>query len=238
MSRLVLTIAGTLLLLISGASAQAPSPEAMSAARKLVVTLKIADQYRALLPQLLLKLRPWVAQDRPEIERDYDAVTAPGSEIYTPALTSMIDQVAALYAQSFSIDELRQIEAFYVQPAGKKLLEKSDALAQASAQIGQDVGQKTADELKQRLIEALRQKGHKLRASTDSASEPTPCPSCWLTSQEGSRRPSGAGRPGRQGLRRAACNSPTGLWTPRASSPGTDTCCAPCGRLRVSCRCR
>ena len=94
MSRLVLTIAGTLLLLISGASAQAPSPEAMSAARKLVVTLKIADQYRALLPQLLLKLRPVVAQDRPEIERDYDAVTAPGSEIYTPALTSMLDQVA------------------------------------------------------------------------------------------------------------------------------------------------
>lgn len=158
MSRLVLMIAGALLLLICGASAQAPSPEVMSAARKLVVTLKIADQYRALLPQLLLKLRPVVAQDRPEIERDYDAVTAPGSEIYTPALNSMVDQVSALYAQSFSIDELRQIEAFYVQPAGKKLLEKSDALAQASAQIGQ----KTADELKQRLIEALRQKGHKL----------------------------------------------------------------------------
>jgi uncharacterized protein len=162
MSRRLLTIAGALLLLICDAAAQAPSPEAMSAARKLVVTLKIADQYRALLPQLLLKLRPVVAQDRPEIERDYDAVTAPGSEIYTPALNSMVDQVSALYAQSFSIDELRQIEAFYVQPAGKKLLEKSDALAQASAQIGQDVGQKTADELKQRLIEALRQKGHKL----------------------------------------------------------------------------
>ncbi|WP_338319980.1 DUF2059 domain-containing protein, partial [Bradyrhizobium ottawaense] len=57
---------------------------------------------------------------------------------------------------------LRQIEAFYAQPAGKKFLEKSDALAQASAQIGQDVSQKAADELKQRLIEALRQKGHKL----------------------------------------------------------------------------
>ncbi|MGY3294931.1 hypothetical protein ACVWWP_007998 [Bradyrhizobium sp. LM3.6] len=121
MSRRLLTIAGALLLLICDAAAQAPSPEAMSAARKLVVTLKIADQYRALLPQLLLKLRPVVAQDRPEIERDYDAMTAPGSEIYTPALTSMIDQVAALYAQGFSIDELRQIEAFYAQPAGKNV---------------------------------------------------------------------------------------------------------------------
>lgn len=162
MSRRLLTIAGTLLLLICGASAQAPSPEAMSAARKLVVTLKIADQYRAILPQLLLKLRPLVAQDRPEIERDYDAMTAPGSDIYAPFLDSMIDQMAAVYAANFTVDELRQIEAFYALPAGQKFLEKSDALAQQSAQIGQDVSSKAADELKQRLTEALRQKGHKL----------------------------------------------------------------------------
>jgi hypothetical protein len=132
-------IAGALLLLVCGAAAQTPSPEAMNAARKLVVTLKIADQYRALLPQLLLKLRPVVAQDRPEIEHDYDAMTAPGAEIYAPFFASMIDQIAAVYAASFTVDELRQIEAFYAQPAGRKFLEKSDALAQASAQIGQDV---------------------------------------------------------------------------------------------------
>jgi hypothetical protein len=154
-------IAGTLLVLACGASAQTPSPEAMNAARKLVVTLKIADQYRAQLPQLLLKLRPVVAQDRPEIERDYDAMTAPGSEIYAPYLASMTDQIAALYAQSFTVDELRQIDTFYGGPAGRKFLEKSDALAQASAQIGQDVSQKAVDELKQRLTEALRQKGKK-----------------------------------------------------------------------------
>jgi hypothetical protein len=158
MSRRLLTIAGALLLVVCGASAQAPSPEAMSAARKLVVTLKIADQYRVLLPQLLLKLRPVVAQDRPEIERDFDAVTAPGSDIYAQLLAPMTEQIATLYAASFTADELRQIEAFYAQPAGRKFLEKSDELAQASAQVSQ----KAADELKQRLIEALRQKGHKL----------------------------------------------------------------------------
>jgi hypothetical protein len=161
MSRLLLTVAGALLLLICNASAQAPSPEAMDAARELVTTLKIADQYRAALPQLMLKLRPVVAQDRPEIEHDYDAMTAPGSDIYAPFAAAMIDQIAALYAASFTVEELRQIEAFYVQPAGRKLLEKSDALAQASAQIAQDANQKAVDELKQRLTEALRQKGRK-----------------------------------------------------------------------------
>ncbi|MBR0852394.1 DUF2059 domain-containing protein [Bradyrhizobium diazoefficiens] len=164
MSRRVLMIAGAFLLLVSGASAQTPSPEAMNAARKLVMTLKIADQYRVTLPQLLLKLRPVVAQDRPEIERDYDAMTAPGADIYAPFFAAMTDQIAALYAANFTVDELRRIEAFYAQPAGQKFLEKSDALAQASAQIGQNLSQQAAGELKQRLIEALRQKGHKMSA--------------------------------------------------------------------------
>src|SRR6478609_8193757 len=117
-SKFLVTIAGAVLLLVGNASAQTPSPEAVSAARKLVVTMRITDQYRALLPQILLKLRPIVAQDRPEIERDYDAMTAPGSDIYAPFFASMIDQIAALYAQNFTVDELRQIEAFYAQPAG------------------------------------------------------------------------------------------------------------------------
>lgn len=119
MSRRLLAITGILLLLACGASAETPSPEAMAAARKLVVTLKIADQYRALLPQLLLKLRPVVAQDRPEIERDYDAMTAPGAEIYAPFFAAMVDQIAAVYAATFTLDELRQIEAFYAQPVGQ-----------------------------------------------------------------------------------------------------------------------
>jgi hypothetical protein len=150
------------LLLTCGASAQAPSPEAMNAARKLVTTMKLTDQYRALLPKLLLSLKPVLVQDRPEIERDYDAMTATAGEIYAPFLNSMIDQMAAVYAGNFSLDELRRIEAFYAQPVGQKLLKKSPVLAQQSAQIGQDVSRKAADELKQRLTGVLRQKGHKL----------------------------------------------------------------------------
>lgn len=183
------------------------------------MTLRIADQYRALLPQLLLKLRPVVAQGRLEIERDYDAMTAPGAGIYSPFFASMIDQIAALYAANFTVDELRQIEAFYAQPAGQKFLAKSDALTQASAQIGQDVSQKAADELKQRLIEALRQKGHKLRdrSRVGSGTRDVASRARDLTSPADSRRPSAAGTPGRREPRRAACNSPTALSIPRAS---------------------
>ncbi|MBR0956594.1 DUF2059 domain-containing protein [Bradyrhizobium japonicum] len=162
MSRRLLAIAGAVLILACSARAQAPSPDAMTEARKLVITMKLADQYRALLPHLLLGLRRVLSQDRPEIERDYDAMTAMGSDIYAPFVNSMIDQMATVYASNFTINELRQIEAFYAQPVGQKLLEKSDMFAQQSAQIAQDVSRRAGDELKQRLTDALRQKGHKL----------------------------------------------------------------------------
>ena len=72
MSKLLLTIAGALLLLVCNASAQAPSSEAMDAARKLVATLKIADQYRAALPQLLLKLTAPCVPDLYQGTEDWD----------------------------------------------------------------------------------------------------------------------------------------------------------------------
>jgi hypothetical protein len=147
---------------MSGASAQAPAPEAMRAARSLVGTMKLADQYRALLPAILLRLKPVVTQERPEIERDYDAMAAMIGDTYTPFYNEMVEDAATLYASNFTIDEIHQIDAFYRLPVGQKLLERSQGLAQQATQIGQDVGQKAAEALRLRLTEALRQKGHKL----------------------------------------------------------------------------
>jgi hypothetical protein len=158
-----LIIAGSVLLLSVGAArAQAPSPEAMTAARALVTTLKVSDQYKALLPVILLGLKPALTQDRPEIERDYDAMMSTIADAYTPYYNAMVDSIATVYANTFSVEELRQIEAFYRQPVGQKYLEKSPAILQQSAQIGQDTGRKATEALRARLTELLRQKGHKL----------------------------------------------------------------------------
>jgi uncharacterized protein len=162
MSRYLSLVAGLLLSLALPASAETPSPEAMTTARSLVSTMGLADQYRALLPVILLSLKPAVTQDRPEIEQDYDAMAAMIANAYTPFYNQMIEQAATLYATNFTVDELRQLDSFYHLPVGQKLLAKSQALAQQTAQIGQDVSRKATDELRSRLTDALRQKGHKL----------------------------------------------------------------------------
>jgi uncharacterized protein len=162
MARRFFIIACMFLCSISASPAQTPSPESMSAARSLVTTMKLADQYKALLPAILLGLKPALTQDRPEIERDYEAMMPMIADAFTPYYSAMVEGIATVYAKNFTISELREIEAFYRQPVGQKLLDKAAAIQLQSAQVGQDVSHKATEELRTRLTEALRQKGHKL----------------------------------------------------------------------------
>jgi len=162
MSRRLLTIAGMLVFSVCASPAQTPSPEAMTAARSLVTTMKLPDQYKPLLPGLMMTLKPALVQDRPEIERDYDAMMPMIEEAYKQYYTAMLNDVATVYANNFTVGEMRELETFYRQPVGQKLLVKSQAITQQSNQAGQDASRKAAEDLRTRLSEALRQKGHKL----------------------------------------------------------------------------
>src|ERR1700694_243076 len=102
MSRRLLIIASMLLFSICAATAQTPSPDAMTAARSLVTTMKLSDQYKALLPAILLTLRPALTQDRPEIERDYDAMMPMIVDAFTPYYNAMVDDIATIYASNFT----------------------------------------------------------------------------------------------------------------------------------------
>ena len=162
MSRRHLITASLLLFSVCAASAQAPSPEALTAAKSLVTTMKLPDQYKPLLPGILLGLRRELTQDRPEIERDYDSMKPTIEAAITPYYAAMLDSVAAVYASNFSVADMKDMELFFKQPAGQKYLEKASTVTQRTTQVAQDASRKAAEELRARLTQALREKGHKL----------------------------------------------------------------------------
>src|ERR1700730_16852052 len=159
MSRRLLIIAGMLLLSVCASRAQTPSPDAMTAARSLVTTMKLPEQYKALLPAILLGLRRTLTQDRPEIESDYDSMKPMVDAAFTPYYTAMLDDVAAIYANNYTVAEMRDMEAFLTRRVGKNYLEKAPAVTHQTSQVPQHASRKAADDLRTRLTEALRQKG-------------------------------------------------------------------------------
>ena len=157
----LIVFGGMFLFSMTAAPAQTPAPEAMSAARSLVATLKLTDRYRALLPAILLSIKPALTQDRPEIESDFEALKPTMAEAYTPYYNSMVEAVATVYATNFSVEELRELDAFYHRPAGQKFLEKWPGIVQKSVQIGEDTSRKAAEDLRTSLTQLLRQKVQK-----------------------------------------------------------------------------
>jgi uncharacterized protein len=144
------------------ARSQTPSPEAMAAARELIVTMRAVDVFKAIAPAMLQTLKPAIVQNRPQVERDYDAIVPLMLESMNARLSEINEQIAVLYARNFAADELREAVAFYRGPTGQKFVQKQPAIMQASMALGQRFGQSVGDELRSRMIDELRKRGHNI----------------------------------------------------------------------------
>jgi|SRR5215470_7145293 len=144
------------------AAQPAPPPDAMAAARELVTVTRAADQLKALLPLIMQQLKPAIVQGRPEVERDFDAMVPIMLEIANTRSAAMIEEVAGVYARNFSAGEMQQLIAFYRTPVGQKFLEKTPVVMKESMAVGQKFGQSIAGELRARMIEELRKRGHNI----------------------------------------------------------------------------
>ena len=77
-------------------------------------------------------------------------------------MNEFVGGVAALYATHFSADELRQITAFYKAPVGQKFLQVLPKVMQDSMALGQKFGESIAGDMRGRMIEELRKRGHNI----------------------------------------------------------------------------
>jgi hypothetical protein len=137
-----------------------PSPDTVAAARELVTTSRAADQLKTLLPLIMQQLKPAIVQGRADVARDFDAAMPQLIEAMSARSDSFAEAIAVIYARHFSADELRQVTAFYRSPIGQRFLEKMPTIAQESMTMGQKFGQEIAVELRTRMIEELRKRGH------------------------------------------------------------------------------
>ena len=145
--------------------AQTASPEAIAAARELVVVMRAAEQFKTILPLLMRQLKPAIVQGRPEVERDFDAMIPVLQEMMggqSEPMAKLIDDFAMIYARNFTADEMRRVTAFYREPVGQKFVEKMPVITQESMSAGQEFGRAIAVELQKRMVEELRKRGHKI----------------------------------------------------------------------------
>jgi uncharacterized protein len=69
------------------------------------------------------------------------------------------EEIARQYADYLSIDEIRQIRAFWSSPVGKKYLEVQPSLIQASMQIGQQWARRHMPDIIHKATEQMKKNG-------------------------------------------------------------------------------
>jgi hypothetical protein len=135
--------------------AQAPAtsvaPESLAAAHELIGTMKVEDQFKAQVPSLIANIKPVIVQNRPEVEKQYEAMIPTFQQQAMQRVHELTDALATIYAQNFTVDELHAIAAFYRTPAGQKLNELNPAVNSQSMQAVKQFQVAVVDNIKKQI---------------------------------------------------------------------------------------
>lgn len=115
------------------ALAQEISPDQLALARKYVDLTNKAQVFQAILAQTAAQTSKLLSEHNPGLTDKIDASIGKILETYKDKDDDLFNQIARLYAVTFTPDELQQIVTFYETPAGQKL-------ATQAFDINRDVG--------------------------------------------------------------------------------------------------
>ncbi len=77
----------------------------------------------------------------------------------TARMNQFTDQIAAIYANHFSVAELHDITAFFQTPTGQKLTAEHAGIARETMAIGQQFGRSLAADIQAQALDALQKQG-------------------------------------------------------------------------------
>jgi len=145
--------------------AQADDASHLQAARDLLLAMHVDQSYATMVDQVLnaqLKEHPELLQMRDPMKQFLNKYMG---------WDAMKDDLATIYANTFTEDELKQITAFYNTPAGSKLAASASQLTTQGIQLGQ---QRVADHIEE-LRELIR-KGMADKNPSPETAAPSPAP--------------------------------------------------------------
>jgi hypothetical protein len=127
MTRLTGFVAAAVLAVSLALGAAAPaysqeiSPEALALARKYVDLTNKAQIYEAIMVMTADKTSKLLVQQNPEIEGVINETIGKALEARKGKNDELFNQIARIYAVTYTADELQQMVTFYESPVGQKL---------------------------------------------------------------------------------------------------------------------
>lgn len=151
-------------LLMSGpvAAQQQPTPAAVTAARELLA-LKGGDVvFTPIVSGVVETVKNVFVPTNPHLGNELNEIATLLRKDYESKRTELLNEVARVYAERFSEQELKALVAFYKSPLGRKMAMEEPAIIDESMRRAQTWGDALSGEVMSRFREEMKKKGHDL----------------------------------------------------------------------------
>lgn len=157
-----LAAAGMLLVAVAVAPAYAqtpPSAEQLKAAREVIEVSGAAASLTNIVPVFMDEAKQTFTRTRPEIAKDLGEVLTAITPEFNQRRDQLMDDIASVYAQRFSAQELTEIKAFYQSSTGAKLVKNLPGVLQQSYEKTEVWSRKMSQDIVARLRQEMRKRG-------------------------------------------------------------------------------
>jgi uncharacterized protein len=138
-------------------------PNRLALAQKILEETHNQDNMSAALDTMMPAMLAAFRRQSPNLpEETYKLVEQMLSDEMRKELPQMTIINAQIYANHFTLDELKAIDAFYQTPAGQKIMSETPKIFRETVPFGALWGRQAAQAAMQRVIEQLRAKGVKI----------------------------------------------------------------------------
>jgi hypothetical protein len=143
-------------------AAQQPTASAVATAKELLAAKGATAMFDPLIPGIIESTKNTILPSNPALYKDLTEVAAKIRNDLAPRRNEVVDEIARLYAQRFTEQEMKEIIAFYKSPVGKKFVTDEPAIIDQGLQRAEAWSRRMSDEVMNRFRQEMKRKGHDL----------------------------------------------------------------------------
>jgi hypothetical protein len=137
-------------------------PERLALAQKILAETHTQDNMSAMIDTMLPTMVAAFRRQSPNLPEDtYKMVGQMLADEMRKELPSFVQANAQIYANHFTLDDLKALDTFYQSPVGQKFVSETPKIFRETLPLGALWGRQAAHAAMQRVMEQLRAKGVK-----------------------------------------------------------------------------
>lgn len=156
-------------LAMTGASAQTPpaplkpaSPAAIAAAKEILAMKNVAAMYASAVPNIVQRTKDSLLQNNLNYQKDLNEVSVVVAQHLAGREKEIGEQMAKIYANDFTEQELKDLVTFYKSPLGQKLLTQEPRTITSSMGYMNEWAQNFAEEVNGQFRAEMRKRGKEI----------------------------------------------------------------------------